>query len=80
MYLIAFVDLVSATTKKASLIQWNIVWNCWKSTSRAGSIRVNLNHGMEMKILSTLLIRPGEILESVAWSLFTTNERAIANV
>ena len=30
--------------------------------------------------LSTLLIRPGEILESVARSLFTTKEHAIANV
>ena len=30
--------------------------------------------------VSTLLIRPGEILESVARSLFTMNEHAIANV
>ena len=47
-YLIAFVDLVPAATKKVSLIQSNIVWNRWKSTLRAGSIRVNLNHGTEM--------------------------------
>ena len=31
-------------------------------------------------ILCTLLIRPGEILESVARSLFTTNEHVITNV
>ena len=47
-YLIAFVDLVPAATEKVSLIQSNIVWNRWKSTLRAGSIRVNLNHGTEM--------------------------------
>ena len=33
-------------------------------------LRVNLNHRMEMQILSTLLIKPGEILKSVARSLF----------
>ena len=47
-YLIAFVDLVPAATEKVSLIRSNIVWNRWKSTLRAGSIRVNLNHGTEM--------------------------------
>ena len=30
------------------LFRSNIVWNRWKSTPRAGSIRVNLNHGTEM--------------------------------
>ena len=46
----AFVDLVPAATEKVSLIRSNIVWNRWKSTCtlRAGSIRVNLNHGTEM--------------------------------
>ena len=44
----AFVDLVPAATEKVSLIRSNIVWNRWKSTLRAGSIRVNLNHGTEM--------------------------------
>ena len=40
--------LVPAATEKVSLIRSNIVWNRWKSTLRAGSIRVNLNHGTEM--------------------------------
>ena len=44
----AFVDLVPAATEEVSLIRSNIVWNRWKSTLRAGSIRVNLNHGTEM--------------------------------
>ena len=30
--------------------------------------------------MCTLLIRPGEILESIARNLFTMNEHAIANV
>ncbi len=46
LYLIAFVDLVP--TEKVSLIQSNTVWNQWKSTLCARSIRVNLNHGKEM--------------------------------
>ena len=45
---INFVDLVPAATEKVNLIRSNIVWNRWKSTLRAGSIRVNLNHGTEM--------------------------------
>ena len=73
LYLIAFVDLVPVAKEKVSLIRWNTVWNRWKSTLSARSIRVNLNHGKEMYILSTLLIRPGQILESVARSLFTMN-------
>ena len=35
----AFVDLVPAATEKVSLIRSNIVWNRWKSTLRAGSIK-----------------------------------------
>ena len=68
LYLIAFVDLVPVATEKVSLIRSNTVWNRWNSTLSARSIRVNLNHGKEMFILSTLLIRPGQILESVAGS------------
>ena len=71
-YLIAFVDLVPAATEKVSLIRSNIVWNRWKSTLRAGSIRTTER---KCKILSTLIIRPGEILELVAPSLFTMNAR-----
>ena len=48
LYLIAFVDLVPVAKEKLSLIQWNTVWNRWKSTLSARSIRVNLNHGKEM--------------------------------
>ena len=48
LYLIAFVDLVPVATEKVSLIQLNTVWNRWKSTLRARSVRVNLNHGKEM--------------------------------
>ena len=69
-YLIAFVDLVPAATEKVSLIRSNIVWNRWKSTLTAGSIRTTER---KCKILSTLIIRPGEILELVAPSLFTMN-------
>ena len=43
-------------------------------------MKVTLNQGTEMQILCTLLIRPVEILETVARSLFTMNEHAIANV
>ena len=46
--MIAFVNLVPAATEKVSLIRSNSVWNRWKSTVGAGSIKVNLNHGMEM--------------------------------
>ena len=71
--------LSSSCDKKgqSSLIRSNTVWNrqnlelgTWKSTLRAWSIRVNLNHGTEILILFNLLIRPGEILKSVTWSLF----------
>ena len=79
MYLIAFVDLVPVSTEKVSAIRSNIVWNRWKSTLRTRSIKVNLNQGTGMLILPTSLITPGEILESVARSLFTMNEHAIAN-
>ena len=48
LYLIAFVDLVPVAKEKVSLIRWNTVWNRWKSTLSARSIRVNLNHGKEM--------------------------------
>ena len=48
LYLIAFVDLVPVAKEKVSLIRWNTVWNRWKSTLTARSIRVNLNHGKEM--------------------------------
>ena len=48
LYLIAFVDLVPVATEKVSLIRSNSVWNQWKSTLSARSIRVNLNHGKEM--------------------------------
>ena len=58
-------------TEKVSRIRSNIIWNRWKSTLKEKSIRVNLNQGTEMQILCTLLLRSGEILESVAWSLFT---------
>ena len=37
--MIAFVDLVPFATEKVSLIRWNIIWNRWKSTLRARSIR-----------------------------------------
>ena len=43
-------------------------------------MRVILNQGTEMLILCPLLIRPAEILESVARSLFTINEYTIGNV
>ena len=42
------IDLVPAATEKVSLIRSNSVWNRCKSTLRAGSIKVNLNHGTEM--------------------------------
>ena len=42
------VDLVPVATEKVSLIQSNIIWNRWKSSLRARSIRVNLNQGTEM--------------------------------
>ena len=45
LYLIAFADLVPVAKEKVSLIRWNTVWNRWKSTLSARSIRVNLNHG-----------------------------------
>ena len=48
LYLIAFVDLVPVATEKVSIIRSNNVWNRWKSTLRAGSIKVNLNHRTEM--------------------------------
>ena len=48
LYLIAFVDLVPVAKEKVSLIRWNTVWNRWKRTLSARSIRVNLNHGKEM--------------------------------
>ena len=48
LYLIAFVDLVPVAKEKVSLIRWNTVWNRWKSTLSARSVRVNLNHGKEM--------------------------------
>ena len=48
LYLIAFVDLVPVATEKVSLIRSNTVWNRWKSTLSARSIRVNLKHGKEM--------------------------------
>ena len=46
IHLIAFVELVPAATEKVSLIRLNIVWNRWKSTLRAGSIRVNPEHSI----------------------------------
>ena len=48
LYLIAFVDLVPVATEKVSLIGSNIIWNQWKSTLRARSIKVNQN-GTERK-------------------------------
>ena len=48
LYLIAFVDLVPVATEKVSLIRSNTVWNRWKSTLSARSIRVSLNYGKEM--------------------------------
>ena len=48
LYLIAFADLVPFAKEKVSLVRWNTVWNRWKSTLSARSIRVNLNHGKEM--------------------------------
>ena len=48
LYLIAFVDIVPVATEKVSLIWSNTVWNRWKSTLSARSIRVNLNHGKKM--------------------------------
>ena len=52
---IVFVLIVPIATEKVSriTIRSNIIWNRWKSILRARSI-------------CTLLIRPGEILESVA--------------
>ena len=46
--MIAFVDLVPVATEKVSLIRSNTVWNRWKSTLSARSIRVSLNHGKEI--------------------------------
>ena len=37
--MIAFADLVPFATEKVTLIGWNIIWNRWKSTLRARSIR-----------------------------------------
>ena len=48
LYLIVFVDLVPVATEKVSLIRSNTVWNRWKSTLSARSIRVSLKHGKEM--------------------------------
>ena len=42
LYLIAYVPVA---TGKVSVIRSNIIWNRWKSTLRARSIRVNLNQG-----------------------------------
>ena len=39
---IEVVDLVPVATENISLIRSNIIWNRWKSTLRARSIRVNL--------------------------------------
>ena len=50
LYLIAFVDLVPVAKEKVSLIRWNTVWNRWKNTLSARSIRVNLNHGKEIYV------------------------------
>ena len=52
---IAFVDLVPVATEKVSRIRSNIVWDRWKRTLRARSIRVNLNHGKEMQMLTPLV-------------------------
>ena len=76
LYLIAFVDLVPVAKEKVSLIRSNIVWNRWKSTLRARTIKVNLNNRAEMKILATLLISPGEKLELVGGTEFIYDERA----
>ena len=40
--------LVPVATEKVSLIRSNIIWNRWKSTLKARSIKVNLNPGTEM--------------------------------
>ena len=45
---IAFVLIVPIATEKVSRIRSNIIWNRWKSTLRARSIRVNLNQGTDM--------------------------------
>ena len=42
------VALVPIATEKVSRIRSNIIWNWWKSTLRARSIRVNLNQGTEI--------------------------------
>ena len=42
-YLIVLIDLIPVATEKVSRIRSNIIWNWWKSTRRARSIRVNLN-------------------------------------
>ena len=48
-YFIAFVDLVPVATDKVrqSYPVEYCIWNRWKSTLRARSIRVNLNLGTE---------------------------------
>ena len=76
----AVFDCSLFTTEKVSRIRSNIIWNRWKSNLRTRSIWVILNRGTEKLILCPLLIRPGEILESVARSLFTMNQHAMANV
>ena len=45
---ICIVDLVPVAIEKVSHIRSNTVWNRWKSTQSARSIRVNLNHGKEV--------------------------------
>ena len=48
LYFHYFLFLVPVATKKISLIRSNTVWNRWKSTLSARSIRLSLNHGKEM--------------------------------
>ena len=57
----------------SSVLIWlNIVWNRWKSTLKARSIRVSLNQGTANYLNTVYLIHQGNMVsELVARSLFT---------
>ena len=65
------------------LIQLNIVWNRWKRTMKARSIRVSLNQGTANYVNTVYFILHGNMIsELVERSLFTLtiNQYTIANV
>jgi len=72
--------LVSVVTDSRVFIQSNIVWSQWKSNLKARSITVSQNHGTANYVNTVHFYSSRKILESVARSLFSINEHAIANV